>query len=129
MLARFGAPRAAAGFALSLDHLAWALEAIGREEVNELRLLAVGATEALLANLRTLGVPCTVAHAAPGAEALAYARAWRFSHVLEVAPPVSSGSSVSSLARLARLARPPTWAGGRRTIPIRLLEPQALASH
>ncbi|HEY5374339.1 MAG TPA: ATP phosphoribosyltransferase regulatory subunit, partial [Polyangiaceae bacterium] len=69
LLARFGAARAAAGFALSLDHLAWALESIGREESNEARLLTVGASEALLAGLRALGVACA-AHASPVAEAL-----------------------------------------------------------
>jgi hypothetical protein len=37
-----------------------------------------------LAGLRTLGVACAAAPAA-GAEALAYARAWRYSHVLQVA--------------------------------------------
>jgi len=85
LLGRFGAPRAAAGFALSLDHLAWALERIGREEPNELRVLAVGAADPLLSELRALGVPCVGSDAAPGAAALGYARAWRFSHVLEVA--------------------------------------------
>jgi ATP phosphoribosyltransferase regulatory subunit len=84
LLGRFGAPRAAAGFALSLDHLAWALESIGREETSELRLLTVGASESLLTGLRNLGVPCAQSQAAVGADALAYARAWRFSHVLEV---------------------------------------------
>ena len=84
LLGRFGAARPAAGFALSLDHLAWALESVGREEPNELRLLAVGADPELLAGLRTLGVPCAPSDAAPLAAALAYARAWRFSHVLEV---------------------------------------------
>ena len=113
LLGRFGAPRAAAGFALSLDHLAWALESVGREEAAELRLLAVGASEALLATLRSLGVPCAVAYAAPGAEALAYARAWRFSHVLEASP---SGGS----AALVRVADEQS-----RSV---LLEPQALAS-
>ncbi len=84
LLGRFGAPRPAAGFALSLDHLAWALERIGREETNEQRLLTVGASEGLLAGLRSLGVACASAPAS-GAEALAYARAWRYSHVLVVA--------------------------------------------
>ena len=84
LLGRFGAPRAAAGFALSLDHLAWALESVGREEASELRLLTVGASEALLTGLRRLGVPCAVAVTAAGADTLGYASAWRFSHVLEV---------------------------------------------
>ena len=107
LLGRFGAPRAAAGFALSLDHLAWALESIGREEANEVRVLAVGASEALLAGLRNLGVPCA---ASPDSDALAYARAWRFSHVLDVA-----SASLVSVAD-----------SKKKSV---LLEPQALVSH
>ncbi|HEX3850921.1 MAG TPA: ATP phosphoribosyltransferase regulatory subunit [Polyangiaceae bacterium] len=108
LLARFGAPRAAAGFALSLDHLAWALESIGREESNEARLLTVGASEALLAGLRALGIACA-AHSAASVEALDYARAWRYSHVLDVAS--------SSLVRVSDQ--------NEKSV---LLEPQALAS-
>ena len=111
LLGRFGAPRAAAGFALSLDHLAWALESIGREESNELRLLTVGASEALLTGLRNLGVPCAESQAAVGADALAYARAWRFSHVLEV------GASGVSLINVVDEQK--------RSV---LLEPEALVS-
>jgi len=109
LLGRFGAPRAAAGFALSLDHLAWALESIGRDEPNEVRLLAIGASEALLAGLRGLGVPCAAA-AGADADALAYARAWRFSHVLDVA-----SASLLSVAD-----------SKKKSV---LLEPQALVSH
>jgi ATP phosphoribosyltransferase regulatory subunit len=111
LLGRFGAPRAAAGFALSLDHLAWALESIGREETNELRLLTLGASESLLAGLRKLGVPCAESTLAVGAEALAYARAWRFSHVLEVA---AQGVSLISVVDEQK-----------RSV---LLEPEALVS-
>ena len=111
LLARFGAPRAAAGFALSLDHLAWALESIAREEDGELRLLTVGASEDLLAALRALGVPCAAAGSSAGAEALAYARAWRYSHVLKV-----EGASGSLLRVSDQLEKSV------------LLEPQALAS-
>jgi ATP phosphoribosyltransferase regulatory subunit len=113
LLGRFGAPRAAAGFALSLDHLAWALESIGREEAAPSRLLTVGASEALLAQLRSLGVPCAAANVAPGSEALAYARAWRYSHVLEV----GAASSPASLLRVSDQER--------KTV---LPEPEALAS-
>jgi ATP phosphoribosyltransferase regulatory subunit len=109
LLGRFGAPRAAAGFALSLDHLAWALESIGREEAGELRLLTVGASEALLGGLRVLGVACAASGSSLGAEALAYARAWRYSHVLDVAS--------SSLVRVSDQQEKSV-----------LLEPQALAS-
>ncbi|MEO8902468.1 MAG: ATP phosphoribosyltransferase regulatory subunit [Polyangiaceae bacterium] len=112
LLGRFGAPRAAAGFALSLDHLAWALESIGREESSESRLLVVGATDALLAGLRASGVPCAAASpSASVADALAYARAWRYSHVLEVG---ASGANLLSVANQSKQSV--------------LLEPQALAS-
>lgn len=113
LLGRFGAPRAAAGFALSLDHLAWALENIGREEATPARLLTVGASESLLAALRALGVPCAAASGATGAEALAYARAWRYSHVLEV-PAQNGKASLLSVADQQKKSV--------------LLEPQALAS-
>jgi len=111
LLGRFGAPRAAAGFALSLDHLAWALESIGREEAAPVRLLTLGASESLLAGLRAEGVACAAA-ATSRSEALAYARAWRYSHVLEVQ------ASGASLLRVA----------DEHTKSV-LLEPQALASH
>jgi ATP phosphoribosyltransferase regulatory subunit len=113
LLARFGAPRAAAGFALSLDHLAWALESIGREEATPSRLLTIGASEALLARLRSLGVPCAAANVSAGADALAYARAWRYSHVLEIGAPSSS----ASLLRVSDQQR-------KSVLP----EPEALAS-
>jgi ATP phosphoribosyltransferase regulatory subunit len=111
LLGRFGAPRAAAGFALSLDHLAWALESIDRREATPSRLLTVGASEALLARLRSLGVACAAASVHAGSDALAYAQAWRYSHVLEVA------NESASLLRVADQQRNPV-----------LLEPEALAS-
>jgi ATP phosphoribosyltransferase regulatory subunit len=111
LLGRFGAPRAAAGFALSLDHLAWALESIGREDSNEPRLLTVGASEALLTGLRNLGVPCAEAQALVGPELLSYARAWRFSHVLQV-----EGEGVSLISVVDEQ---------KRSV---LLEPEALVS-
>jgi len=111
LLARFGAPRPAAGFALSLDHLAWALESIGREEAAPARVLAIGASEALLEQLRARGVPCAVANLAPGAPALAYAAAWRYSHVLEV------GAGSATLVRVADQSK-------KSVLP----EPEALAS-
>jgi len=118
LLGRFGAPRAAAGFALSLDHLAWALESIGREESNELRLLTVGASDALLAGLRKLGVPCAEAQAAVGAEALAYARAWRFSHVLEVGSEGVSLISVSDEQKRSVLLEPEALVSSLGQLPL-----------
>jgi ATP phosphoribosyltransferase regulatory subunit len=118
LLGRFGAPRAAAGFALSLDHLAWALESIGREETSELRLLTQGASEALLAGLRKLGVPCVEAQAAVGAEALAYARAWRFSHVLEVGPQGVSLISVVDEQKRSVLLEPEALVSSLGQLPL-----------
>ena len=118
LLGRFGAPRAAAGFALSLDHLAWALESIGREESNELRLLTVGASEALLAGLRNLGVPCAEAQAAVGADALAYARAWRFSHVLEVGSEGVNLISVSDEQKRSVLLEPEALVSSLGRLPL-----------
>ncbi len=111
LLGRFGAPRAAAGFALSLDHVAWALESIGREEPAPSRVLAIGASEALLDQLRARGVPCATANLAPGADALAYAGAWRYSHVLEV------GAASATLVRVSDRSK-------KSVLP----EPEALAS-
>lgn len=118
LLGRFGAPRAAAGFALSLDHLAWALESIGREESAEPRVLTLGASEALLTGLRNLGVPCAESHAALGPEALAYARAWRFSHVLQVEPGGVSLISVADEQRKSVLLEPEALASSLGQLPL-----------
>jgi len=117
LLARFGAPRAAAGFALSLDHLAWALECVGREERAVARLLTVGASEDFLARLRALGVPCAAASVPAGNAALAYAKAWRFSHVLELGQGAPSNGATATLLAVADQQRHSV-----------LLEPEALAS-
>ena len=83
---RFGVPRAAAGFAVDLDNLAWALSSAGQIETPEARVLvALGAGGAgqseLLSALRAEQVRCA---AAPAGDATAYARAWRYSHVVEL---------------------------------------------
>jgi ATP phosphoribosyltransferase regulatory subunit len=117
LLARFGAPRAAAGFALSLDHLAWALECVGREERASARLLTVGASEDFLARLRALGVPCAASSVPAGQAALAYAKAWRFSHVLELGQGAASNGATATLLAVA----------GQQRHSV-LLEPEALAS-
>jgi len=80
LLARFGAPMPAAGFALDLDNLSWALRLKGAEEAVDPRVL-VGLGQrsgAICAALRARGVACAVA---PPGDAVAYARAWGFSHV------------------------------------------------
>src|SRR5439155_11751227 len=102
LLARFGAPMPAAGFALDLDNLAWALRVRGSDETVEPRLLVdVGpGSMALCAALRSRSVGCAVA---PKSDPEAYARAWSFSHVLRV-----SSKKELELLELAT--------GGRRTV-------------
>jgi homoserine kinase len=60
-----------------------------------------------------LGVPCAAANVSAGADALAYARAWRYSHVLEV----GASSASASLVRVSDQLR-------KSVLP----EPEALAS-
>src|SRR5258708_36422231 len=74
----------AAGFALDLDNLSWALRIHGREEELEARVLvALGPrSAAVCAALRARGVGCA---AAAEGDLEAFARAWGFSHVLRAA--------------------------------------------
>lgn len=85
LLARFGAPMPAAGFALDLDNVAWALRSTGLVEPAEPKLLvAAGArSDSLCRALRSLGVACAVA---PEREAAAYALAWEYSHLVRLSP-------------------------------------------
>lgn len=76
----FGAARPAAGAAIQLDHLRWAL----RNALEEARARVLvereekGATQAALSALRGAGIPCV---SIAKTEALDYARAWRYSHI------------------------------------------------
>jgi len=81
LLGRFGTPMPAAGFALDLDNLAWALRICGTEEHLEPRLLveATARSTRICEQLRACGIGCAVA---PVGDAVAYARAWAYSHVL-----------------------------------------------
>jgi ATP phosphoribosyltransferase regulatory subunit len=81
LLGRFGCPMPAAGFALDLDNLAWALRVRGESEPRDSRVLvkAAGRTGALCAALRSIGIACA---AGPDTDPAAYARAWGFSHLL-----------------------------------------------
>ncbi len=114
LLARFGAPMPAAGFALDLDNLAWALRIQGCEEIPEPRVLvALGArSAAICAALRAAGRGCVVGNEG---DLEAFARAWGFSHVLRMADEkialweastagstaVAAGSDAEVAARLA----------------------------
>jgi ATP phosphoribosyltransferase regulatory subunit len=80
LLARFGAPMAAMGFALDLDSLAWALRAAGVAPAQGARVVVVG-DERRVGELRARGVAAVSAKTR--AEALAWARGWGFSHVID----------------------------------------------
>ncbi len=88
LLARYGTPRPAAGFALDLDHIGWALALQGGEPAAERRVLVAAgpASAALLRALRARGIPCVVAPSDDPATNDAYARATRFTHIVEAVP-------------------------------------------
>jgi ATP phosphoribosyltransferase regulatory subunit len=82
LLARFGAPMPAVGFALDLDRLSSALRAAGAIANGAQRVVVVGAAnDPRVAELRARGVAAVAVEGAPNA--MAYARAWGFTHVLE----------------------------------------------
>lgn len=79
---RFGMSHPAAGFAIDLGNLSWALERTGVRLALPPRLLVRGtSTESLLASLRQRGIACV---ASPAGDATAYGVAWRFTHHLEI---------------------------------------------
>ncbi|HET9959663.1 MAG TPA: ATP phosphoribosyltransferase regulatory subunit [Polyangiaceae bacterium] len=79
LLARFGAARPAVGFALRLDDVAWALEAAGLAAQAPVRVLLIGQAGEQVSALHAQDL---VAAQAPEHDALAYAKAFRFSHCL-----------------------------------------------
>jgi ATP phosphoribosyltransferase regulatory subunit len=82
LLRRFGAPMPAVGFALDLDRLSAALRTAGVALALPDRVVVVGEPDdARVASLRAKGT-CAVAVRERGA-AMAYARAWGFSHLLD----------------------------------------------
>jgi ATP phosphoribosyltransferase regulatory subunit len=81
LCARFGPARQAAGFAFGLDELGWAVSLSGRARAGAQRLLVMGADAAVLGALRSCRLACAPA---PAGDALAYARAWRYTHLVEI---------------------------------------------
>lgn len=82
----FGADRPAAGGAIQLDHLRWALGE--QDELWRVRAIVVvnneskselDAARKILERLRMAGIPCI---SCARSEALDYARGWRYSHLL-----------------------------------------------
>jgi ATP phosphoribosyltransferase regulatory subunit len=82
LLARFGAPMPAVGFALDLDNLAWALRSTGSAPAHAERVVVVGTPgDARLGALRARGVEAV--SALTRVEAEAYAQKWGFSSIVD----------------------------------------------
>lgn len=101
LLGRFGWDLPAAGFAIDLDRVAEALLAAGVGGRTPARALVIGpADDRRLADLRARGVAAVSQAASPGggAGALAWARAWGFTHVLDSSGWVdaATGASIAS---------------------------------
>jgi ATP phosphoribosyltransferase regulatory subunit len=97
LLARFGAPMPAVGFAIDLDRLSWALREAGVAGAQAPRVVVVGRPDdPALARLRARGV--TAVAMADATSALAWARAWRYTHVVQGAQciDVASGATMAS---------------------------------
>ncbi len=97
LLARFGWALPAAGFALDLDRAAEALRAAGAVDERRVRAVVIGAADdSRLLDLRALGVPAVSARDL--AAALAWARAWGFTHILDASGwvDVLTGASIAS---------------------------------
>lgn len=80
---KFGIPRPAAGFAVDIDNLDWALSKSSSPIPETTRVLVACRTDAesMLGALRAGGVRCA---SAPEENPLDYAGAWHFSHLLSV---------------------------------------------
>jgi len=98
LCARYGRARPAAGFAFSLDELGWSLSLAGGRDTAAPRLLVSGADAEVLAALRGCRLPCAPA---PAGDPLAYARAWRYTHVVEVTLTTATLVGVTDQVRRA----------------------------
>jgi ATP phosphoribosyltransferase regulatory subunit len=94
LLGRFGWDLAAAGFAIDLDRLAEALKAARVTGRRPIRVVAVGPSDGPFAQeLRSRGI--AVVGAMDPRAALAYARAWGFTHVLDSGGWVDVASGIT----------------------------------
>lgn len=99
LYARFGTGHAAAGCAIDLDNLAWACRHGKVPETEPRRVLVSGSAaecERLLQGLRAAGI---AAAQAPEKGKMAYARAWRYTHLLELS---SDGAVLTHVADAAK---------------------------
>ena len=118
LLAKYGADRPAAGFALDLDHLSWALQRQGELVPAPPKVLVVvdgtdQEAHELMKSLRDRGVACAPASAGPIDE---YVECWDFTHVLDQsndgALTLRSGDSIrttSASDREGRAAEIANW--------------------
>jgi ATP phosphoribosyltransferase regulatory subunit HisZ len=111
LYARFGTAHAAAGCAIDLDNLAWACRHGNVPETEPRRVLVSGPEaerEPLLDGLRAEGIS---AAAAPAKGQMAYAQAWRYTHLLELSSQgallirVADASKRSMQADAAQIAQ------------------------
>jgi len=93
LLGGFGRPLPAFGFAFGLDDLVWALGSGALSEAPARVLLGPGAVH-LAAGLRRLGVRCANA---PEQDPLAYAKGWRYTHVVSATANEAVVTSVPDL--------------------------------
>ena len=107
LCARFGHSRPAAGFAFGLDELGWALGLGGRAQKETPRVLVSGADREVLSALRSCRIACAPA---PRGDVLAHARAWRYTHVVEITLTTATLSDIETDERRA-LPRDPRALG------------------
>jgi ATP phosphoribosyltransferase regulatory subunit len=103
LLARFGAPMPAMGFAFDLDGLEWALRSAGVSRSEGARVVVVGGEgDPRLRRLRDRGV--VAASARDRTAAIAWARGWSFSHVVDGATlvDVETGAETEAAPFLER---------------------------
>ena len=116
---RFGLARSAAGFAIDLGNLGWALERSGAVVAVTTKVLVSAAAdrtemaEAVLGELRRRGVACAIG---PEGRTDAYARAWRYTHTVVVAADAAelvelgTGAARSRRAPILRATwQVPSW--------------------
>jgi ATP phosphoribosyltransferase regulatory subunit len=118
LFGRFGAERPAAGFAVQIDNLRWALGSAMPENPEPRVLLVPGAesavVEATLTALRDAKIACAVG---PETNPLDYARSWRYSHVVWLTAP--------ERARLSRVT--PSGEEGLGEVDLRQLSTKIIA--
>ena len=92
LLRAFGEPQPATGFALDLDHLAWALERSGIATDTDLSpgVVALGVAPSAIQELRQAGLRVVRAPLSDHAGAQSYASAWGFSGVVQPDPAGAS---------------------------------------